>query len=125
MRNLISILFGVFVMIGGIQHAPAKEKLLVFVSAFAGGEKGGIHAFHLDTETGALTAAAGAQGAWLGTGDVLTAAHSFMDSAILAQELGHAGVVTELVKKAERLSYSPLIAKADREDILNRIASGE
>jgi len=78
--------------------------------------------YRADTER-ALELMSRAANEALSTGDVLTAAHSFMDGAFLAQEVGHAGVVTELVKKAERLSYSPLIAAADRQEILNRIAS--
>lgn len=60
----------------------------------------------------------------MSTGDVLAAAHGFMDSAYLAHEIGQTGVAAELMKKAEKLSYSPLIAQADREEIRARIASG-
>lgn len=60
----------------------------------------------------------------LSTGDVLAAANRYMDSAFLAQELGQTGVVTEMMKKAERLSYSPLLAKEDRDYIRNRISAG-
>lgn len=60
----------------------------------------------------------------MSTGDVLAAAHGYMDSAYLAQEIGQQGVAAELMKKAEKLSYSPLIAQDDREQIRSRIAKG-
>jgi ATP/maltotriose-dependent transcriptional regulator MalT len=60
----------------------------------------------------------------LSTGDVLAAAHGFMDSAYLAQEAGEAGVATEMIRKAERLTYSPLLAREDREELRSRISAG-
>jgi len=60
----------------------------------------------------------------ISTGDVLAAANSYMDSAFLAQELGHTGVAAEMMKKAERLSYSPLLAQEDRDYIRNRLSNG-
>jgi hypothetical protein len=60
----------------------------------------------------------------MSTGDVLAAAHAFMDSAHLAHEIGRTGVASELLKKAEMLSYSPLIAQDDREHIRLRITKG-
>lgn len=60
----------------------------------------------------------------MSTGDVLAAAHGYMDSAFLAHEVGQTGVAAALIKKAERLSLSPLIARRDREQILARISNG-
>ena len=61
----------------------------------------------------------------MATGDVLAAAHSYMDGAFLAQEIGQVGVAAELMKKAERLSFSPLIAARDRDGIRARIPAGQ
>jgi Flp pilus assembly protein TadD len=60
----------------------------------------------------------------MSTGDVLAAAHGFMDGAYLAQEIGQIGLATQLMKKAEKLSFSPLIAQTDREEIRARVAKG-
>jgi len=57
------------------------------------------------------------------TGDVLTAAHSYMDAAFLAKEAGTVEVVVNLVRKAEMLAWSPLISALDKEGILARIRS--
>jgi hypothetical protein len=57
------------------------------------------------------------------TGDVITAAHSYMDAAFIAKQVGNAETVVKLVKKAELLAYSPLIGDKDREGILVRIRS--
>ncbi len=48
-----------FVMLAGVMPAAAApasaDETLVFVSAFAAGEEGAIHAFQLDSKTGSLT----------------------------------------------------------------------
>lgn len=73
---------------------------------------------------GALSLMQRAANEALSTGDVLAAAHGFMDSAYLAQEAGEAGVAGEMIKKAERLTYSPLLAQKDKEELRNRISAG-
>jgi len=57
------------------------------------------------------------------TGDVITAAHAYMDAAFIARLEGSAETVVQLVKKAELLAYSPLIGDKDRDGILVRIRS--
>jgi 6-phosphogluconolactonase len=54
-RGLSFILAG-FIVSTAAQHANAEEPL-VFISAFAPGEQGGIHAFRVDEKTGDLKAA--------------------------------------------------------------------
>lgn len=55
-------------------------------------------------------------------GDVITAAHSYMDAAFIAKSSGvRADLVRDYVHKAELLAYSPLIGDKDREGILVRI----
>src|SRR5256885_927060 len=52
MRCLPAYLFGLLTIV--IASRALADDPLVFISAFAGGEKGAIHAFHFDTKTGAL-----------------------------------------------------------------------
>jgi 6-phosphogluconolactonase len=51
-RPFLSLLFATLCALA-IGRAPAAENL-VFISAFAGGEKGGIHAYHLDLDSGQM-----------------------------------------------------------------------
>jgi hypothetical protein len=55
------------------------------------------------------------------TGDVITAAHAYMDAAFLALDGGTKEIVEGLIRKAELLAYSPLIGDKDRNGILARI----
>jgi hypothetical protein len=57
------------------------------------------------------------------TGDVITAAHSYVDAAFLARQAGEPENIEPLVRKAEMLAASPLIDRADRNGILVRIKS--
>lgn len=52
MRILITLMLGALLTMSATVHANDP---LVYVSAFAAGEEGAIHAFRFDTETGALT----------------------------------------------------------------------
>jgi hypothetical protein len=54
-------------------------------------------------------------------GDVVRAANAYIDASFLAREAGWELKVPELVKKAQLLTASPLIARSDREAILARI----
>jgi hypothetical protein len=58
------------------------------------------------------------------TGDVITAAHAYMDAAFIAREAKETEGIGDLVRKAEMLAHSPLIGQADREGILVRIRNG-
>ena len=60
----------------------------------------------------------------MSTGDVLAAARGYTDGAFLAHEIGQVKVAEQLLKKAERLSHSPLIAQSDRDEIRARTALG-
>jgi hypothetical protein len=59
----------------------------------------------------------------LAAGDIVNAAHAYIDASFLAQEMGNGAVVVELVKKAQLLTASPLIARTDRTAILARITA--
>lgn len=56
-------------------------------------------------------------------GDVVRAANAYIDASFLAREAGLELKVFELVKKAQLLTASPLLAKSDKEAILARIAA--
>ncbi|NQV23883.1 MAG: lactonase family protein [Rhodopirellula sp.] len=51
MRIFSTLILGILLIMTSIAHA---DDPLIFVSAFAAGEKGAIHAFHFDTKTGVL-----------------------------------------------------------------------
>lgn len=55
------------------------------------------------------------------TGDLLTAAHSWVDAAFLAVAEGYAGKKREFVRTARAMADSELLTDADREAILSRI----
>lgn len=54
-------------------------------------------------------------------GDVMTAAQAFLDAAWVAGKDGRTDDATELGRRAERLSASPLIQRQERSAILSRI----
>ena len=56
-------------------------------------------------------------------GDVVRAANAYIDASFLAQAAGNHLKVPELVKKAQLLTSSPLLAASERESILRRIAA--
>ena len=55
------------------------------------------------------------------TGDVLTAAHTWVDAAFLAVAEGYAGKKREFVRNAKALADSELLTEVDRAAILHRI----
>jgi hypothetical protein len=57
----------------------------------------------------------------LASGDVINAAHSFMDAAFLAQDAKESESITRLIGKARMLAASPFISQKDREGILGRL----
>jgi hypothetical protein len=59
----------------------------------------------------------------LAAGDVVSAAHAYVDASFLAWEAGDNESVPRLVKKAELLASSPLLAERDRAAILARITA--
>ena len=82
----------------------------------------GLLAFYAGREGQAvdqLTRAAETALAW---GDVVSAAQSFLDAAWVAHEDGNNGKALDLAQRAERLARSPLMARADRAQLMQRIA---
>lgn len=59
----------------------------------------------------------------LSAGDVLTAAHGFVDASHLAAQNGRGNDVVRLVERARLLTSSPLLAERDRSDVKSRLKS--
>lgn len=55
------------------------------------------------------------------TGDVLTAAHTWVDAAFLAVAEGYGGKKRELVRNVRALAASDLLTESDREGIVARV----
>lgn len=55
------------------------------------------------------------------TGDVVVAAHAWVDAAFLAIEEGYPGKRREFVRNAGRLAQSDLLSDEQRREILQRI----
>jgi hypothetical protein len=60
----------------------------------------------------------------LAYGDVVTAAHTYVDAAFLAQDAKDAVSVVRLTTKAKQLSNSPLLAQQERNNIVSRLPVG-
>jgi tetratricopeptide (TPR) repeat protein len=58
----------------------------------------------------------------LATGDVVTAAHAYIDAAFITLWEGPSGKLGELTRKAELLSQSDLVDDEDRDEIRSRIS---
>lgn len=58
------------------------------------------------------------------TGDVVAAAHAYLDAAALAIELAERDAAVDAVARAEVLSSSPLLTEVQRRHILSRIDGG-
>lgn len=59
------------------------------------------------------------------TGNVLAAAHAYVDAAVLAARSDRKEVARDAVARARALSASPLLAPRQRVSILNRLLEGE
>jgi hypothetical protein len=59
----------------------------------------------------------------LAMGDVVRAAHAYVDAAFIAQEQGSSSQVTRLAQKAVLLTKSPLLRAEETAAIVNRIQS--
>lgn len=81
-----------------------------------------FHAGEIARSRKAMERAAGVADA---TGDLLTAAHTWVDAAFLAVAEGYAGKKREFVRTVRELAASELLDKADRAAILARIDGSE
>lgn len=61
----------------------------------------------------------------LAWGDVASAARSFLDAAWVARQDGNGRRTLELAARGERLASSPLLARAERAELLSRIAEDQ
>ncbi len=58
----------------------------------------------------------------LETGDVIVAAHTYLDAGWVAHRMGWDADAHELADRARRLSLSPLLASAEKSRVLGRLA---
>jgi len=58
----------------------------------------------------------------LAAGDVINAAHAYVDAAFLAQDARESERVADLLGRARMLAGSPLLAQQERDSILARVA---
>jgi hypothetical protein len=57
----------------------------------------------------------------LAAGDVVHAAHLYLDASIMARDDGAGGDANRLAQKADLLMKSPLVSAADKREVLARI----
>jgi hypothetical protein len=57
----------------------------------------------------------------LAAGDILQAAHTYLDASVLARDSRASGEANRLAGKAELLTQSPVIAESARQEVLARI----
>ncbi|MEM7013488.1 MAG: lactonase family protein [Verrucomicrobiota bacterium] len=108
MRPILFALAGMFAM------SAAAEDPLVFVSAFAKGEKGAIHAFTLDQDSGALTPKAQTTDVEHPFFMALSSNHKFLYS-IHAEAFGG--------EENEEVAAYKLVGRSGKLQLLNRVTS--
>ena len=82
----------------------------------------GILAFYAGREGRAVEQLTHAAETALEWGDVATAARSYLEAAWVAHQEGDGERTLSLAERAERLARSPLLARAERADLMRRIA---
>ncbi|MEQ9569644.1 MAG: hypothetical protein RLN75_05595 [Longimicrobiales bacterium] len=82
----------------------------------------GLLAYYAGREGRAIDALERSAEAALAWGDVATAARSFLDAAWVARHDGDDRRTLELAQRGERLASSPLLARAERAELMSRIA---
>jgi hypothetical protein len=80
--------------------------------------------FHAGNFAQAATDAGEAAKAALRQGDVLQAAHAYLDAAWMAVEAGESGRALAFAEEAMILTASPLLDDEDREGIMGRVTAG-
>lgn len=85
----------------------------------------GLLAYYAGREGRAVDALEKSAEAALAWGDVATAARSFLDAAWVARRDGDALRTLDLAQRGERLASSPLLARAERAELMSRIADDQ
>ena len=94
-------------------------------AAYFGFHRAAVLYFYADDTARARKAMEKAAEVAEATGDVLTAAHTWVDAAFLAVAEGYAGKKREFVRNVRGLATSELLTAADRDGILARVDGAE
>lgn len=106
----------------GELHETAAERLPDNDAAqYFGFRQAAILYAHADAPARARRAMAKAASVAEATGDVIVAAHAWVDAAFLAIDEGYPGKRREFVRRAGNLAQSELLSDEERREILNRI----
>lgn len=106
---------------GELHEAAARRLPDNDAAQYFGFRQAAILYAHADAPTRARRAMEKAASVAEATGDVVVAAHAWVDAAFLAVEEGYPGKRRELVRNAGRLAQSDLLSDEQRREILQRI----
>lgn len=106
---------------GELHERAAKALPRNDAAAFFGFQRAAVLYFHAGETARSRKAMEEAADVAEATGDVLTAAHAWVDAAFLAVAEGYAGKKREHVATARELAASELLDEVDRRGILARI----
>lgn len=106
---------------GELHEAAARRLPDNDAAQYFGFRQAAILYAHADAPARARRAMEKAASVAEATGDVVVAAHAWVDAAFLAIEEGYPGKRRELVRNAGRLAQSELLSDEQRREILQRI----
>jgi len=104
-----------------LHERAARELPKNAAAAYFGFQRAAVLYFHADETARARKSMERAADVAEATGDVFTAAHTWVDAAFLAIAEGYPGKRREYVRAARELVASELLTNADRESILARV----
>lgn len=106
---------------GTLHEQAARELPKNAAAAYFGFQRAAVLYFHADETARARKTMERAAEVAEATGDILTAAHTWVDAAFLAVAEGYPGKKREYVRAARELVASELLTNADREAIIARV----
>lgn len=106
---------------GALHEQAARELPKNDAAAYFGFQRAAVLYFHADETARARKAMEQAADVAEATGDILTAAHTWVDAAFLAVAESYPGKKREYVRAVRELAASELLTNADRELILARV----
>lgn len=106
---------------GALHEQAARELPKNDAAAYFGFQRAAVLYFHADETARARKAMEKAADVAEATGDIVTAAHAWIDAAFLAVAEGYSGKKREYVRAVRELVASELLTNADRERIIARV----
>lgn len=106
---------------GALHEQAARQLPKNDAAAYFGFQRAAVLYFHADETARARKAMEDAADVAEATGDILTAAHAWVDAAFLAIAEGYPGKKREYVRAVRELVASELLTNADREVIIARV----